>query len=720
MKSTAIALLVVLALVCTATAAPELATYFRAMTDILKRTEVEDFAFDLTATVTYVSTNRANENTNIAITDETGASLCRAESRCWPDQTMPVPGARAHLQGCYQKSARGMNFAVLTNYEELARGPCPKPVEIRLSDLADGKHYFQLCRRTGILRDVLFNEADPDWLLFSICSDDGAVLANVPIFDKSAYRTLNDRIGCLVSAPGYFVPYDHGPHGQFGCKFKIAAFDQITLGDRSGEDTELAVDFDACNITRASDVITLGRRSVTGWVVAVWRKNASVPEEETGDGALLRTKDGDHIILAWARDEPLPHYGEFIRATGLPVSDLYRTSLLNANWIKLEGSNLGDGNDIHTEDNLLAHDPTGHLRIDYTSQGRIVAISGLVQQIDRAAGTCRLAIKNLEEEVSINASAKPEILDAVHDNCVISVRGTCLPEVKSPLINEQFYRLGGIRIIPRSRADITILSTPAWWMTFPWRSGFGILLVLFLTIAGWNLALRRLAEKRGRELASETLAHAVSDLKVYERTRLAVELHDSLAQTLTGVAFELDAAGLVKDDIHQLRQHLGVATRALKACRAELRNSLWDLRHDTLEDNNMETAIRKTLEPHTSRVKLTIRFPVPRERISDNSAHAILRIIRELTVNAIRHGHATTVRVAGAIEDSVLRFSVTDNGCGFDPTNCPGDCEGHFGILGIRERINSFEGRLDINSEPGKGTKVTISLRMPQEQQKTA
>ena len=104
MKSTAIALLVVLALVCTATAAPELATNVRAMTDILKRTDVEDCAFDLTATVTYVSTNRANENTNIAITDETGASLCRAESRCWLDQTMPVPGARAHLRGYYQKS----------------------------------------------------------------------------------------------------------------------------------------------------------------------------------------------------------------------------------------------------------------------------------------------------------------------------------------------------------------------------------------------------------------------------------------------------------------------------------------------------------------------------------------------------------------------------------------------------------------------------------------
>ena len=124
----------------------------------------------------------------------------------------------------------------------------------------------------------------------------------------------------------------------------------------------------------------------------------------------------------------------------------------------------------------------------------------------------------------------------------------------------------------------------------------------------------------------------------------------------------------------------------------------------------METAIRQTLEPHVANVKLSVRFNVPRERISDSSAHAILRIIRELTLNAIRHGKATSVWVAGSIEAETLKFSVRDNGIGFDPANCPGDEQGHYGLLGIRERVNTFEGTLRIESEPGKGTKATICL----------
>ena len=249
------------------------------------------------------------------------------------------------------------------------------------------------------------------------------------------------------------------------------------------------------------------------------------------------------------------------------------------------------------------------------------------------------------------------------------------------------------------------------------RRGFMIAGAVLLLIGIWNLALRRIAEKRGQELAGETIARATSDLKVYERTRLAVELHDSLAQTLTGIALELATAEVTDDsDPKMIKQHLGIAARALRSCRMELRNSLWDLRHETLENDDMEATILKTIQPHRGKADVSVRFSVPRDRISDNTAHAILRIIRELTVNAIRHGQATAIRIAGAVEGDRLKFSVKDNGCGFDPDNCPNDEQGHYGLLGIRERINTFEGQLKIESAPGQGTKATIEIKMPREQ----
>jgi signal transduction histidine kinase len=109
--------------------------------------------------------------------------------------------------------------------------------------------------------------------------------------------------------------------------------------------------------------------------------------------------------------------------------------------------------------------------------------------------------------------------------------------------------------------------------------------------------------------------------------------------------------------------------------------------------------------------ELIVRFNVPRERLSDDTAHALLRMIRELVQNAIRHGRANTVKIAGSLEAEQLLFSVQDNGCGFDPDDHPGIMQGHFGLQGIRERVMRFGGKIEIASAPGKGTKVTISIQ---------
>ena len=255
---------------------------------------------------------------------------------------------------------------------------------------------------------------------------------------------------------------------------------------------------------------------------------------------------------------------------------------------------------------------------------------------------------------------------------------------------------------------------PSWWTLGKILTMLFMLLSLVIATLIWNTMLRRLVERRSRELADETVARVSTELKIFERTRLAVELHDTIAQNLTGISMEIDIVRkLLQNASHEVTEHLMTASTTLKSCRAELRNCLWDLRNQALEDPDMTSAIRRTLAPVTNGVPVSIRFNVPRERLSDNTAHAILSIIRELTVNAIRHGAATSILVAGCIEGKSLLFSVRDNGTGFDPHCYPGVNEGHFGLSGIRERILSFEGELDITSTPGAGTKVTARLHVP-------
>ena len=105
-----------------------------------------------------------------------------------------------------------------------------------------------------------------------------------------------------------------------------------------------------------------------------------------------------------------------------------------------------------------------------------------------------------------------------------------------------------------------------------------------------------------------------------------------------------------------------------------------------------------------------VRFNVAREKLADQTAYSVLRIVRELVINAIRHGKASKVRIAGSLDDGTLRFSVTDDGCGFNPDACPGVAQGHFGIEGIRERVDQLGGTFDLTSAPGRGTKAVITL----------
>ena len=98
-------------------------------------------------------------------------------------------------------------------------------------------------------------------------------------------------------------------------------------------------------------------------------------------------------------------------------------------------------------------------------------------------------------------------------------------------------------------------------------------------------------------------------------------------------------------------------------------------------------------------------------------AHVVIRIIRELAVNAVRHGHADEIRVAGALDGasrSTLAVSVSDNGIGFDPERAPGVQQGHFGLSGIRDRIRGYNGMMTIVSAPGRGAKVKIKLEFPE------
>ena len=241
----------------------------------------------------------------------------------------------------------------------------------------------------------------------------------------------------------------------------------------------------------------------------------------------------------------------------------------------------------------------------------------------------------------------------------------------------------------------------------------GSLLAALIGLFAWNRSLNNLAERRGRRLLAEEIGHVKADLKAAERTRLAVELHDSLVQNLAGVSMEIQAAARYgTDDIDEHVHHLSIADTALKSCLQNLRNTLWDLRSQSLDEPDVESAIRKTLLPHVKGVRLSVDFPTSRRKMTEQELHEVLRIIRELAINAIRHGAAKSIQVQGRMDGDAMTFSVRDDGRGFDPSACPGASEGHFGLQGVRDRLRGLDGSLKIDSARGRGTYAEVSIRL--------
>ena len=658
--------------------------------------------FDITATVTYPCNSIC---CTFAVEDASGAVVLR-EDAFFPKCPMKA-GDRVRITGSTFKYMESGSVAASDNKAHIiSHGPPPTPVETSIPELLEGRHVNRLVRLCGTVRDAFVDEIDPLWG-YLVLQDAGRTFYATCASPSPDVRALNALVGARIRLTGLYNPYIVGSRRTGGLQMLFSGLDAIDIVQPApanpfdvpllGSEREL----------REAIVTGMGRRRAVGRVVAVWH----------GDRMLLRTSDGRTVRVDLQERNP-PEFGAVIECVGIPETDLYRFNLSRAVWrpASPEEAILQESEPEGISASQLLTDRNGVPAVQVRYHGKPVRITGIVRSLpapnhpyDRLGLECDRII------VPVDASACPAAFDGVEIGCIVEVSGVCLIETENWRPNAPFPHVEGVAVVVRTPADVRIVSRPPWWTPERLLSVIGALLAAIAGIFAWNRSLNRLAERRGRELTAETLARATSEMKVGERTRLAVELHDSLSQNLTGVSLEVaTAAKLATRDTAKTLHHLDIAEKSLKSCRDELRNCIWDLRNYALDEKDMDGAVRRTLAPFVDGVALVVRFNVPRETLPDNTVHSLLRIIRELVQNAIGHGHAKTIRIAGCVDGDALLFSVEDDGCGFDPDRRPGVRDGHFGLQGIRERMNRFGGKMTIESEIGRGSKISISLGLPQ------
>ena len=202
---------------------------------------------------------------------------------------------------------------------------------------------------------------------------------------------------------------------------------------------------------------------------------------------------------------------------------------------------------------------------------------------------------------------------------------------------------------------------------------------------------------------------------IRERTRLAANLHDTVLQTLAGIAYQIDACGQVaSNDSSNDYDHLQTAKRMIQRGQNDLRNVVWALHCMPLEDGTFVDAVnhlaRKQTVEHDTEVNVQYDEPFP--VLADFIAGNLLLIIQEAIHNTIKHAHATSVDVKLSYTPDAdhIAVSVSDDGVGFDTTNHLGRSDGHFGFVSMEQRVQRLGGELTIESQPGAGTTLRVSI----------
>jgi signal transduction histidine kinase len=203
------------------------------------------------------------------------------------------------------------------------------------------------------------------------------------------------------------------------------------------------------------------------------------------------------------------------------------------------------------------------------------------------------------------------------------------------------------------------------------------------------------------------LTHVV-EAREDERARISREVHDELGQLLGGAALSLDRARALADD-GERRAELGRAREIVSRAMGAARTVVTALRPRLLDDMDLAAAIEWLLREHeqSTGVDCAWTIDVDTARVAAPQATVLFRVLQEALTNIARHARAASVTVLLEGTDAEVSLDVRDDGAGFTP-GAPGLRA--FGLRGMRERARALGGTLRVDSAPGEGTRVRLTL----------
>jgi len=350
--------------------------------------------------------------------------------------------------------------------------------------------------------------------------------------------------------------------------------------------------------------------------------------------------------------------------------------------------------------------------------GRLVTLKGRLARIESIPGEPpRLYLDHQGHTIIAEFENKMplEVTGKLRLGSDVEVTGICVMSLATTSPTFAQIRPKGFRILMRSPADVTVLRMASWWtpQRLLWAMLVGILLLSGSLLWAWQL--QRQLNRKSRLLAAEM--HARKDAAIEfkatlrERTRLAANLHDTLLQNISALNYQLEACEVESLPRSERKaNYLDSARKIVQRAQQDLRGTVWALRVLPLHDRTFAEALRTLASQLVEgrEVKITVAADDKLPKLSDFVAGNLLLIAQEAMHNALKHAHPSQIQAAVSVSADAKHITLTvhDNGAGFDPKAQPQPIGRHFGLDGMRERVERLGGKLRVESQPGHGTTI--------------
>ncbi len=351
--------------------------------------------------------------------------------------------------------------------------------------------------------------------------------------------------------------------------------------------------------------------------------------------------------------------------------------------------------------------------------GRLVTVQGRLLSFQKSTSTSPQRLE-IDCGDSISTAYLVESMKPLETGTVLRLTGITQLEYARPDESANLAMPVHLDLLLRRAADVVVVQHTSWWTS---QRTFNVLcivgLVALLAVA-WAAALQRTVAKQTTQIAHEIRQRRDAAIEfqaaIRERTRLASNLHDTVLQTMTGLAYQLEACDQ-SDRLtqSQFKSHLATARKMVYYGQDHLRQIVRTLHFLPPSEGQFSDSLKRLVarvsESHDD-IKLEVTCDDELPPLADFVAGNLLLVIQEAIHNTTKHAAATRIELRLEFDRhrQLIRLRVRDDGQGFDLNTRRSSSDGHFGMEGMQQRVERLAGTISFVSQPGMGTQILIEI----------